>query len=84
MLAWIFDECREGQIPRPLGRCKIDTPLLAAGSLIKAAEDEDERSFCERQKTAKEAPAAVMKRKKSIEKARRKDRGMRDGLLESI
>ena len=34
MLAWIFDECREGQIPRPLGRCKIDTPLLAAGSLI--------------------------------------------------
>ena len=50
MLAWIFDECREGccvpvahvqhrpkrsadQIPRPLGRCKIDTPLLAAGSL---------------------------------------------------
>ncbi len=20
MLAWIFDECREGQIPRPLGR----------------------------------------------------------------
>ncbi len=34
MPAWIFDECREDQRPRLLGRCKIDTPLLAAGSLI--------------------------------------------------
>ncbi len=33
MLAWIFDECREGQIPCPLGRFKIDAPLLAAGYL---------------------------------------------------
>ena len=34
MLAWIFGDCREGQIPRCLQRCKFDTPLLAAGSLI--------------------------------------------------
>ncbi len=34
MPAWIFDECRENQIPRLLERCKIDTSLLAAGSLI--------------------------------------------------
>ena len=34
VLARTVGECREGQIPRPLGRCKLDTPLLAAGSLI--------------------------------------------------
>ena len=34
MPAWIFGDCREGQIPRCLQRCKIDTPLLAAGYLI--------------------------------------------------
>ena len=34
MLAWIFGDCREGQIPRCLQRYKFDTPLLAAGSLI--------------------------------------------------
>ena len=34
MLAWIFGDCREGQIPRCLQRCKFETPLLAAGSLI--------------------------------------------------
>ncbi len=32
-LVRIFGECREGQIPRPLGRFKLDAPLLAAGSL---------------------------------------------------
>ncbi len=36
VLARTVGECREGQIPRPLGRCKLDTPLLAAGSLIMA------------------------------------------------
>ena len=35
VLARTVGECRKGQIPRPLGRCKLDTPLLAAGSLIK-------------------------------------------------
>ncbi len=35
MLAWIFDECREGQISRPLGHLKFDAPLLAAGDLTK-------------------------------------------------
>ncbi len=34
VLARTVGECCEGQIPRPLGRCKLDTPLLAAGSLI--------------------------------------------------
>ena len=34
VLARTVGECRKGQIPRPLGRCKLDTPLLAAGSLI--------------------------------------------------
>ena len=34
MLAWIFGDCREGQIPAALQRCKFDTPLLAAGYLI--------------------------------------------------
>ena len=38
MLAWIFGDCREGQIPRCLQRCKFDTPLLAAGSLIQTIE----------------------------------------------
>ncbi len=33
MLAWIFDECRKGQIFHPLGRYNFDTPLLAAGCL---------------------------------------------------
>ncbi|MCM1026629.1 MAG: hypothetical protein NC432_09340 [Roseburia sp.] len=33
MLAWTVGECREGQIPRPLGRFKLDAPLLAAGYL---------------------------------------------------
>ena len=28
-----FGDCREGQIPRPLGRFKFDAPLLAAGFL---------------------------------------------------
>ncbi len=28
-----FGECREGHIPRPLGRFKFDAPLLAAGLL---------------------------------------------------
>ena len=28
-----FGDCREGQIPRPLGCFKSDAPLLAAGSL---------------------------------------------------
>ncbi len=28
-----FGDCREGQIPRPLGRFKFDAPLLAAGVL---------------------------------------------------
>ncbi len=36
-----FDDCREGQIPRPLGRFKFDAPLLAAGSLTS-----DERGDC--------------------------------------
>ena len=36
VLARTVGECCEGQIPRPLGRCKLDTPLLAAGSLIDA------------------------------------------------
>ena len=35
MLAWIFDECREGQIPLPLGRFKFGAPLLAEGYLTK-------------------------------------------------
>ena len=30
-----FGECREGQIPRPLGHFKFDAPLLAAGFLTK-------------------------------------------------
>ncbi len=34
VLARTVGECCEGQIPRPLRRCKLDTPLLAAGSLI--------------------------------------------------
>ncbi len=34
VLARTVGECREGQIPRPLGRCKLDIPLLAAWSLI--------------------------------------------------
>ncbi len=38
MLAWIFDECREGRIPRPLGRFKLDAPLLAAGYLTEEAD----------------------------------------------
>ena len=37
MLACPFGDCREGQIPRHLGRCKIDAPLLAAGSLTSCA-----------------------------------------------
>ncbi len=45
MPAWIFDECREDQRPRPLGRCKIDTSLLAEGSLIdKNTESEEQTS----------------------------------------
>lgn len=28
-----FGECREGHIPRPLGRFKFDAPLLTAGLL---------------------------------------------------
>ncbi len=28
-----LDDCREGRIPRPLGRFKFDAPLLAAGYL---------------------------------------------------
>ena len=30
MPAWIFGDCREGQITRCLQHCKIDIPLLAA------------------------------------------------------
>ncbi len=37
VLARTVGECCEGQIPRPLGRCKLDTPLLAAGALIEDA-----------------------------------------------
>ena len=36
-----FDECREGQIPRPLGRFKFDAPLLAPGFLTAAAKAAD-------------------------------------------
>ena len=32
-----FGDCREGQIPRPLGRFKFNAPLLAAGFLTMAA-----------------------------------------------
>ena len=35
MLACPFGDCREGQIPRSLGRYKIDAPLLAAGFLTR-------------------------------------------------
>ncbi len=38
VLARTVGECRKGQIPRPLGRCKLDTPLLAAGALIMKGE----------------------------------------------
>ena len=31
VLARTVGECREGQIPRPLGRFKFDAPSLAAG-----------------------------------------------------
>jgi len=31
-----LDDCREGRIPRPLGRFKFDAPLLAAGHLTDA------------------------------------------------
>ena len=29
----LYGDCREDQIPRPLGRFKFDAPLLAAGFL---------------------------------------------------
>ena len=35
-LVLLYGECREGQIPRCLQRCKFATPLLAAGYLIDA------------------------------------------------
>jgi len=34
MFAWIFGDCREGQILAALQHFKLDNPLLAAGSLI--------------------------------------------------
>ena len=44
VLARTVGECREGPIPRPLGRCKLDTPLLAAGSLIDGGRKVDDDS----------------------------------------
>ena len=36
----IFGDCRESQIPRPLGHFKFDAPLLAAGYLTSAGNGE--------------------------------------------
>ena len=64
MLAWIFGDCREGQIPRCLQRCKFDTPLLAAGSLIGSCGNR-RRSLCgEGRLPFNQKRGAVLRRRK--------------------
>ena len=41
-----FGDCREGQIPRSLGRFKFDAPLLAAGSLTDGKKIKWQQSLC--------------------------------------